>query len=255
MQWTTSVYPRKFQNSEARNSFLERHCGILPRPAATWPTGALSVSKTIEAARGPRRWSSSGTPWCSIEDAECFYAPPMEIQARKTTCATAKQGIRSRNAKRHAGLLGRLDVFEERVNDYLSGKLFDIVAFEHSFNDIIQAMLAERDGIDTTHANWFEILPRMIELISKDFVDKTLEANVKEEFLGLIHSCLTNVKQGGYIISNHFMYQIDLDFGYNRELYENMLPIIRKWIHTLEGIEEVQMQGFEPQYWMFIKKL
>jgi hypothetical protein len=89
-----------------------------------------------------------------------------------------------------------VDVIEDaaqNICDYIGDRKFDIVAFEHSVNDVLQTMLAERDGIDTTNEDWWEILPRMIDIIKQEYLNGTLEVSVKDEFLGLIISCISTI--------------------------------------------------------------
>jgi hypothetical protein len=45
------------------------------------------------------------------------------------------------------------------IKEHLPPGSVDILAFEHSMNDILQAILLERDGIDTARGDWFELLP------------------------------------------------------------------------------------------------
>jgi hypothetical protein len=42
--------------------------------------------------------------------------------------------------------------------------------------------------------------------------------------------------------------------GYNPELWENMLPVIRPWFAELSGGREVFFNGFDPQWWLFYQK-
>jgi hypothetical protein len=152
----------------------------------------------------------------------------------------------------------RINVIEDaaqNINEYVSGEKFDMIAFEHSVNDILQAMLAERKGIDTTNEDWWQVLPQMIDIIKQEYLNNTLETSVKNEFLALVHSCLEVLKPGGYIIINHFMYQYDLNLGYNPDLWNNMLPIVRKWINSMEGGTEIFFDSFDIQWWLFYKKI
>jgi SAM-dependent methyltransferase len=151
----------------------------------------------------------------------------------------------------------KVDVIEDaaqKIGDYLGNEKFDVVVFEHSVNDVLQAIIGERDGIDTTNEDWFVVLPRMIELIKNEYLNQTLEASVKEEFLGLIQSCLDVLKPGGYIVITHFMYQYDLDLGYDYYLWENMLSIVRPWFSAIEGGTEVSFENFDSQWWLFLRK-
>jgi hypothetical protein len=51
------------------------------------------------------------------------------------------------------------------------------------------------------------------------------------------------------------MYQYDLSLGYHPDLWNNMLPIAREWINSVEGGKEMFFEGFDPQWWMFYKKI
>ncbi len=140
------------------------------------------------------------------------------------------------------------------IKNYLALNSVDLVVFEHSANDVLQAILCEQNGIDTTHTDWFELLPEMIALINKEYVDQTLEKKLKLSFLSLVNSCLSVLKPKGYIAISHYMFQYDLDLGYNPELWQNMLPIIRPWFNALSNGKEVFIDGFDPQWWLFYQK-
>lgn len=151
----------------------------------------------------------------------------------------------------------KINVIEDaaqNLEEHINGEKFDVIVFEHSVNDILQVLLAERAGMDTIHTDWYQILPGMIELIKQEYLNGTLEASVKGELTGLLESCLKLLKPGGYIIINHFMYQYDLDLGYDPELWCNMLPITRQWISGIDAGTERLFEGFEPQWWMFFQK-
>ena len=152
----------------------------------------------------------------------------------------------------------KIDVVEEaaqKIDEYIGKDKIDAVVFEHAINDILQAMFAERHGIDTIDTDWFEILPEMVEIISSEYKNKTFEASVKDEFLALLKSCLNVLKPNGIMVFFQFMYQSDLDRGYDSELYGNMVDVIRKWAHDFGIGREVFFDGFEPHWWMFIQKI
>ena len=54
---------------------------------------------------------------------------------------------------------------------------------------------------------------------------------------------------------SHYMFQYDLDLGYNPILWENILNVVRPWLTELTQTEEVMMSGFDPQWWVFLRKL
>ena len=149
----------------------------------------------------------------------------------------------------------RVDIIEDAaqsIEDYIGANKMDVVIFEHAINDILQGMFAARHGIDT---DWFDVLPKMVEIITDEHRRGTLENSVKHEFIDLLKSCYMTLKPGGFMCFFHHMYQMDLDCGYDEELYENMIHMARKWIKEAKIGNEVFFDGFDPHWWMFIQKV
>jgi hypothetical protein len=168
------------------------------------------------------------------------------------------------NEKLNESLLNRIHglpievrlIKDDAVNilQHLEPGQADIIAFQHAVNDVLQAILCAQNGIDTVYSDWMETLPIMIRLLQKEVAAGTLEAHVREPFLNLMKSLLPTLKAGGYVAINHYMFQLDLDWGYPPHLFEHMAPMVREWLKVLPGCEEVTMDGFDPQWWIFLKK-
>ena len=155
------------------------------------------------------------------------------------------------------GLPITIDIIEDdarNICNHLAPNSVDAIVFEHSANDIIQAILVEKRGIDTTNSDWFEVLPKMIKIICSEYVNQTLEQAVKEDFLEILKNCLVVLKPGGHLIFSHYMFQYDLDLGYDPELWQNILPTVRPWLKELEVGQEVPAETFDPQWWLFYRK-
>jgi hypothetical protein len=156
------------------------------------------------------------------------------------------------------GLEVSLLVIEEDakyIPDYFGPNYFNAVAFQHSINDVIQAILCHKESIDTIDTDWMKVLPHMIKIMQRELQEGTLEQHAKKEFLSLISNCMDTLTQNGMMIFSHYMFQLDLDLGYPYELWHNMLPMARKWI--LESglmVEEIEFEGFDKQWWMFLRK-
>jgi hypothetical protein len=141
------------------------------------------------------------------------------------------------------------------IQNHLGVGVVDIIAFQHAVNDVMQAILCDKNGVDTVYSDWMETLPKMIEMLQREMTEETLEQHVKTPFLGLIKNLLNVLKPGGIIIANHYMFQLDLDWGYPMDLFENMIPMTRAWLKELSGCTELFFDGFDQNWWIFLKKV
>ncbi len=140
------------------------------------------------------------------------------------------------------------------IKQYVAENSVDIISFQHGANDVLQAILCGINGVDTVYSDWMATLPKMIKLLKTEISAGTFEKSVKAPFLSLISNLLDLLKKDGFIAISHYMFQLDLDWGYPPQLFENIVPIIREWIKELDGCCEVFEESFDPQWWMFIKK-
>lgn len=140
------------------------------------------------------------------------------------------------------------------IAQYLPPASVDVVAFQHGLNDVVQGILCAREGIDTTYADWMETLPAMIRILQREVAAGTLAEHAREPFLALMASQLSVLKPGGVIAMNHYQFQLDLDWGYPSDLWENFIPLMRSWLSALPGCAEVPLEGFHPQWWLFLRK-
>lgn len=155
------------------------------------------------------------------------------------------------------GLPLRIELIRDdavRIREHIPSESADMVVFEHSANDILQAILAERHGVDTITADWFAVLPDMIRWMGEAYEAGVLADSLRAPFMALMASCFSVVKPGGCLVVCHYMFQYDLDLGYNPSLWENMLGEIRPWMDALPDGEEVTLPGFDPQWWYILRK-
>jgi hypothetical protein len=140
------------------------------------------------------------------------------------------------------------------IGRHLPAESIDIVAFQHAVNDVLQAILCDQEGVDTIDADWMETLPKMIQILQREISQNTLAQHVRPAFSSLLEKLLKVLKKDGLMVMNHYMFQLDLDWGYPPVLWEDLIPITREWIKTLPGCKEVFFEGFDPHWWMFLQK-
>ncbi len=130
----------------------------------------------------------------------------------------------------------------------------DIIAFQHAVNDVLQAILCEREGVDTVYSDWMDTLPAMIRMLQWEVDAGTLEESVRSPFMALMGSLWGALRTGGHAVINHYMFQLDLDWGYPPYLFENMLAMVRPWLQELAGAREIRLNDFNPQWWIILQK-
>lgn len=140
------------------------------------------------------------------------------------------------------------------IDRHLAPGSVDVVAFQHGVNDVLQAILCDRYDVDTTDSDWMQTLPRMIAIVQQEMAQGTLEEHVRPAFLSLLEKMLGVLKDDGRIVMNHYMFQLDLDWGYPPALWEDLIPFVRQWTQSLPGGREVVVDGFDPHWWLFLAK-
>ncbi len=169
------------------------------------------------------------------------------------------------NKKLTAGLLRKtanlnisVDVIEDNainLEKYYQNEIFDVACFQHAINDMIQTIIACKEGIDTVNNDWFEILPEMIAAVNKYYIKEKLKEVVFDKLIEQIRVCSSLLKSDGFLVFNNHIFQMDLDAGYNSELYKSFIPLIRKWIKESDlDLKEITYEHFAPQWWLFLQK-
>lgn len=139
------------------------------------------------------------------------------------------------------------------IKTYVGENAFDAIVFEHSVNDVLETILAEKNGIDTVNCGWMDILPTITEVVNREWGNETFEKNTKGEFLKLINTCVDVLKPGGWLVFAHYQFQYNLDIGLSPELNQNIIPIVRKWISDSNIGKEYFFDGFDSNWWMFVR--
>ena len=73
--------------------------------------------------------------------------------------------------------------------------------------------------------------------------------------LSLLERLFKVLKTDGVMVMSHYMFQLDLNWGYPPGLWDNLIPITRKWIKEGPGYKEVFFDGFDPHWWIFYQNV
>ena len=160
-------------------------------------------------------------------------------------------------AKLHGVANLQVDLIDDdaaNIRTHVGDETVDMVAFQHGVNDVIQAMLCGRAGIDTVLPDWGEVILDMVRLVNEEVQAGTLEAHIRPVFVGLLRDLLAVLRPGGVMALHHYPFQCDLDWGYPPALYEGMIPMVRSWLADLADCREIRLDGFDGQWWLFVRK-
>ena len=147
-----------------------------------------------------------------------------------------------------------IDDDASKIRDYIDDNKVDIIAFQHGVNDVLQAILCSNNNIDTVECEWMELLPKMIELVKIEVENNTFEETLRKPFVNFINELSYTLKMDGIIAINHYMFDLDLKWGYPREIFENLISIIREWLANSDCLQEVYLDGFDENWWLFLHR-
>lgn len=159
--------------------------------------------------------------------------------------------------KKTKGLKINLELIDDdasNIRNHIENGKVDIITFQHGVNDVLQAMLCTDNNIDTINCEWLKLLPQMIELIKKEVINNTFEQTLKNKFINFIYEISYTLKVDGIIAINHYMFDLDLKLGYPKYIFENLIDIIRKWLKEDSNFQEIHIENFDNQWWLFLKK-
>lgn len=141
------------------------------------------------------------------------------------------------------------------VLDYFSENTFDCIAFHHAVNDIVQTIIADMEGIDTVHCDWWEKEPEMLRAVMKHHRQGTFTQNVYGGFIRLMEVCARALKPGGHMIFDNRTFAVAEEIGYSTEFHDAYIDLARNFIGE-SGLPftEIQRDGYDAKWWMILKK-
>ena len=95
--------------------------------------------------------------------------------------ANLNQGLTEGFRRNAATLHPQITVVEDdaaNLEQHFPAGHFDLVAYQHAINDVIQNLLCLQEGHDTIAANWWDLLPTMTEIINRHWKNGTLEPSL-----------------------------------------------------------------------------
>lgn len=138
---------------------------------------------------------------------------------------------------------------------YLEKETVGIAAGNHAINDILETIIASKEGIDTIEGDYFEIAPMLIRKYEKAYLNGTLKNLAFEDFIEIIRAIYFALKPGGYLVLNYYVYPLEIDWGGSLPVRSAFVSLARQWISEAGlGFKTVSLEGFDPKWWGFFRK-
>ncbi|GIP31918.1 hypothetical protein [Paenibacillus sp. J2TS4] len=177
--------------------------------------------------------------------------------AQYATANLNKELSRNFRAKT-AGLRIDIRVIEDdgaHILNYYGGESFDVIALHHALNDIIQTIIASKEGIDTVNSNWWTIEPQLLQAVMDYYNRGELKNAAYESFIRIISTLGRLLKQGGYMIFDNCTHAGYEKLGYSTEFHSSYIQLAREWIQEADvGLEEVKLEQYNSKWWMILQK-
>jgi hypothetical protein len=133
---------------------------------------------------------------------------------------------------------------------------YDVAAFHHAINDLLQTAVSEPRGMDTRTVDWWPNERQMIEWLAEEDRDGVLDERARPALLGAVRNAAELVKPGGWLLFDHWTWLAHKEMDwFPWELFCRLIPLARGWMHEAGfPLEEVRLDGYDPQWWMFWKR-
>jgi len=143
----------------------------------------------------------------------------------------------------------------KNVLAYIPRETIDMVAGNHAINDILETIIANKEGLDTVEGDWLEIAPRLMRKYEKAYLNGTLRNLVFDDFIDIMRAIYFTLKPRGYLVLNYCVYPIEIDWGGSVPVRSAFVNLARQWITEADlGFEIVSLDGFDPKWWGFFRK-
>ncbi|KKO54326.1 hypothetical protein XI25_08585 [Paenibacillus sp. DMB20] len=173
--------------------------------------------------------------------------------------ANLNRGLAQNFQEKTKGMDINIQVVEDdaaNIGLYYQESSFDVVAFHHAINDIIQTIIAHREGIDTVSNDWWTIEPQMLQAVMDYHRKSILKDAAYHEFIKIIDMSHKLLKTGGYMVFDNITYAGYEEMGYSSEFHSDYIQLARSWISEANlGLEEIEVESYDRQWWMILRKV
>jgi hypothetical protein len=141
------------------------------------------------------------------------------------------------------------------VLKYYGINSFNVIAFHHALNDIIQTIIAEYEGIDTVNCDWWEKEPEMLHAVMKHHRQGTLKSVAYSDFINLIRICCDVLISDGYMVFDNCSFASYESIGYSTEFHDSYISLAREWIKEANlPLDEICLDGYDSKWWLILRK-
>jgi hypothetical protein len=152
-----------------------------------------------------------------------------------------------------------IEIIEDDARDlaeHFGPGSFDLIAFHHAVNDILETAVAADHGFDTRDIDWWTDERMMIEWLAEQDRADGLRRVGLPELSAILGAAAEVCKPGGYLVFDHWTFEHHLSQDwFPAHLFGRLIPLAREVVMGLEaGLEEVTPAGLDRQWWMVLRK-
>ena len=138
---------------------------------------------------------------------------------------------------------------------YIPKESVDIVTGNHAINDILETIIASKEGLDTIEGDYFEVAPTLMRKYENAYLNGTLKNLVFDDFIETIHTTFFTLKAEGHLVLNYYVYPVEINWGGSVRVRSAFVNMARQWVTEAGlGFEAVSLNGFDPKWWGLFRK-
>ncbi len=140
------------------------------------------------------------------------------------------------------------------LREQLEAETFHLIALRHVIDDIVEAAVAEQEGmvLDLGADDARSDIMRSLRAYSRS---DDLEAIALPRLIEVVEACAAALHPNGNLLLTHEVLDSDLRLGHPLEIYADYVPLARRWLAEAGlPLHEISLDGVEPHWWLCLQR-